>query len=82
MKTIKVRKKKEVRDKKVAQVVLVALFALCVDTSFSFGTYNHNVTIQNQPSFGEILERGAQRRHEQNMLNQQLQTQQMMQYQN
>ena len=68
--------------KKIAQVVLVALFALCVDISFAFGTYNHNITITNRPSFGEILERGAQRMHEQNMLNQQLQTQQMMQYQN
>lgn len=82
MKTIKVRNKKEVRDKKVAQVVLVALFALCVDTSFAFGTYNHNVTIRNKPSFGEIMERGAQRMHEQNMLNNQLQMQRQMQFQN
>lgn len=76
----KMKESKEV--KKVAQVVSLALFALCVDTSFAFGTYNHNVTIQNQPSFGEILERGAQRRHEQNMLNQQLRMQQQMQHQN
>lgn len=82
MKTIKVRKRKEVKDKKIAQILSVVLLALCVDTSFAFGTYNHNITIKNQPSFGEILERGAQRRHEQNMLNQQLQTQQMMQHQN
>lgn len=69
MKTIKVRKKK------VAQILSVALFTLCVDTSFAFGTYNH-ITIRNQPSFGEILERGEQRRHEQSMQQQQLYMQQ------
>lgn len=88
MKTIKVRNKKEVRDEKVAQVVLVALFALCVDTSFAFGTYNHNVTIQNQPMYDyadkavQAFERDRKRQYEQNMLDQQLRTQQMMQYQN
>lgn len=75
-----IKESKEV--KKVAQVVSLALFALCVDTSFAFGTYNHNITIRNQPSFGEIMERGAQRMHENNMLNQQLQMQQQMQRQN
>lgn len=75
------KKMKESREmKKVAQVVSLALFALCVDTSFAFGTYNHNITIRNQPSFGEILERGAQRMHENNMLNQQLRTQRQMQF--
>lgn len=45
----KMKESKEV--KKAAQVVSLALFALCVDTSFAFGTYNHtynhNVRIQN-----------------------------------
>lgn len=70
----KMKESKEV--KKVAQILSVGLFALCVDTSFAFGTYNHNVTIRNQPSFGEILERGVQRMHEQNMQQQQLYMQQ------
>ena len=68
--------------KKITQVVSVALFALCVDSAFAFGTYNHNITIQNQPSVAEILERGAQRMHEQNMLNRQLYQQQQMQFNN
>lgn len=82
-KSNQMKKMKETREmKRAAQILSVALLALCVDTSFAFGTYNHNITITNQPSFGEILERGAQRRHEQNMLNQQLQMQQSMQFQN
>lgn len=50
--------------------------------SFGFNnTYNHNITIQKQPSFSETLEKGMQRRHEQNLQQQQLLQQQNMQYQ-
>lgn len=82
-KSNQMKKMKETREmKRAAQILSVALFTLCVDTAFAFGTYNHNITIRNKPSVAEIFERGAQRMHEQNMLNQQLQMQQRMQFQN
>lgn len=58
--------------KKVAQVMSIALFSLCVDTSFAYWGSN---TLTFQKSWGQQL-------HEQSMLNQQLLHEQRMQFQN
>lgn len=88
-KSKQMKKMKQIREiKKVGQILSVALFALCVDTSFAFGTYNHNITIRNQPMYDyadkavQAFERDRERQYERNMLDQQLRTQQMMQHQN
>lgn len=56
----KIKMMRGVRDaKKVAQVVLVALFAPCVDTAFAFEKHNHSIMTQQQKDSGADLARAG-----------------------
>ena len=75
---------KILKAQSVCKSGLVALFVLYEFGSVSFGfnnTYNHNITIQKQPSLSETLDRMSQQSHERNLQTQQLQYQQNMQFQ-
>lgn len=75
---------KNFKAKSVCKNGLAVLFVLYAFGNVSFGfnnTYNHNITIQKQPSLSETTGKMVQRQHELNLQQQQLQQQQNMQYQ-